>query len=481
MGRHFIAALAALLAAGLTGAWGQDSQGGLLVRAVRFYSRDSKQTRVKAFAQIPYSLFQPTNASPSAQLSFLVTFRVSDSTGKMLYQEPSWRSRVPAGLRNTDAYGVETVDFAVAPGKYRLDVTVEDSMSSNKGSAGVDLEGFADSPPASDLLLAARMRLIGSADSAQPGEFPRGKTLITAAAAVVLTPLRPKMFYLLEAYTEQPDSGNMAISVLDSVGKAVVDVPAKPVTVGAGGGVLKGQVDLSGLPPGRYTMTVSLDLAGRNTQRSAPFIMAGLDETLRREQARLVAERVTDEGYFAAMSQEELDAAKAPLVYLAENQDNLGLYDELGLSAKRRFLAEFWKRRDPDPATPANERRNAFYEAIEFANRTYREGGRRPQAGWRSDRGRIYALNGPPDDVFSRQQEGRAPPYQIWRYTRGRNRYYIFADRTGFGAYNMIASNDLRQPSMPDWRDILGWDAVVDASRYLGVDLYGEPRTDMRN
>jgi hypothetical protein len=68
---------------------------------------------------------------------------------------------------------------------------------------------------------------------------------------------------------------------------------------------------------------------------------------------------------------------------------------------------------------------------------------------------------------------GQAPPYDVWRYTRGRPRYYVFADRTGIGAYNLIQTNDLQETGIPTWREILTEDAVRDVGLFLGVDFYG--------
>ena len=244
-----------------------------------------------------------------------------------------------------------------------------------------------------------------------------------------------------------------------------------PVKVTGGGSVLKGQLDLTGLPPGDYTMLADLQLGGKTIQRSAEFSMAGLSETLARDAARRDAERTTDEGYFAAMSEAELEDAEAPLEYIAESRELSAWSSDLSTEGKRRFLTAFWKKRDPTPGTAKNERREAFYSAIEYANRAFREGGRNTVSGWRSDRGRIYAKNGAPDQVFRRQQEGRAPPYEVWSYAKGRGEYYIFADRSGFGAYTLIHSNDLKETGLPGWTDVLGGPAVDDVERFLGVEL----------
>ena len=46
---------------------------------------------------------------------------------------------------------------------------------------------------------------------------------------------------------------------------------------------------------------------------------------------------------------------------------------------RNRFIEAFWRKRDPNPATPANEFRDEHYRRIEYANsqfgrETFREG-----------------------------------------------------------------------------------------------------------
>ena len=263
---------------------------------------------------------------------------------------------------------------------------------------------------------------------------------------------------------------------MTEAGEVVVRTPPTTVGVPSGGGVLKGQMDLAGLPEGSYQMRVSLTLGDLAVERTLPFRMQGMHAALVADSIRRAAERVGDVGHFAAMGEAEVDAAKEPLDYIAESKDNLRIYHDLSLKAKRRFLAEFWQRRDPTRGTDQNEVREQFYAVIAYANQHYTEPGRRGREGWRTDRGRIFAKNGTPEDSLSRTRSGKAPPYTVWRYSSGKNRYYIFADRTGLGNYQLMHTNDLREASRGGWLDIMTEEAVVDISRWLGIDFLYESR-----
>jgi GWxTD domain-containing protein len=472
--RLMTAGLAAALGFMPTAGGARQSDSALTVRALRFYRADSKQTRVKGLVQIPLSIVTPAGSGGAG--SYRVSARVADSTGLTLFHQ-DWVNHVQSGAGEGDRSAVEIVDFAVAPGHYRFEVEVRDSVSGRQVSAAVPIDALADSSRASDLLISPEMRVPADSEAGpRPGEFRTGNNLVTAAAEVTITPLRPKVYYLLEAYSPSADKGTLSVVVADSAGSKMLQTASIPIVVAPGGSILKGQLDLTGLPPGAFTMTAEMKLQDGVVRRSGEFVMAPLGETLARDSTRRAENRVTDAGYFGEMTSTQLDLAKAPLSYIGESGELAAWNEHLSVNAKRRFLTQFWESRDPTPGTPRNERREAFYQAIDYANRTYREGGRNPVAGWRSDRGRIYAKYGAPGEVYRRQQEGRAPPYEVWSYASGKGAYYIFADRSGFGAYTLIYSNDLKEPGLPGWGELLGGPAVEDVGRFLGVDLVSAAR-----
>ena len=168
---------------------------------------------------------------------------------------------------------------------------------------------------------------------------------------------------------------------------------------------------------------------------------------------------------FEEASEDRLDSLYGPLVYLMR-QDEQGSYSMLSVRGKRDYLRRFWARRDPTPGTARNEAEQQFYARIEIANRKFREGGAAAIPGWRTDRGRIFIRNGVPDEVLSRPQPASDRPYEVWKYTTGKPRKYCFVDLTRFGNYVLVYTNDLREPSRPDWPGLLGVEAYEDVLRY---------------
>jgi len=81
-----------------------------------------------------------------------------------------------------------------------------------------------------------------------------------------------------------------------------------------------------------------------------------------------------------------------------------------------KFIEQFWLRRDPNPGTTENAFKAEHYRRIAFANQRF---GAIALAGWQTDRGRIYIMYGPPDEIESHPSgggpDGRAP-FEMWRY-----------------------------------------------------------------
>jgi GWxTD domain-containing protein len=89
------------------------------------------------------------------------------------------------------------------------------------------------------------------------------------------------------------------------------------------------------------------------------------------------------------------------------------------------FIEQFWQRRDPTPDTEENEFKEEHYRRIAYANEHFSAG----KAGWRTDRGRIYIIYGPPDQIDSHPSGGEYErpieegggetstyPFETWRY-----------------------------------------------------------------
>jgi GWxTD domain-containing protein len=90
-----------------------------------------------------------------------------------------------------------------------------------------------------------------------------------------------------------------------------------------------------------------------------------------------------------------------------------------------QFIEAFWQRRDPTPDTVENEFKEEHYRRIAYANEHFPAG----IPGWKTDRGRMYIMYGPADEIESHpsggsyqrpMEEGGGEtstfPFEQWRY-----------------------------------------------------------------
>jgi GWxTD domain-containing protein len=99
---------------------------------------------------------------------------------------------------------------------------------------------------------------------------------------------------------------------------------------------------------------------------------------------------------------------------------------------KRRFLEMFWKGRDPTPGTPRNEVLDEFSQRVRYANQQFGAG----IPGWKTDRGCIYIRYGKPDEVVRNPFNFDRPPEEIWYYYQ-KAKTYFFIDKDGFGLFEL--------------------------------------------
>jgi GWxTD domain-containing protein len=101
---------------------------------------------------------------------------------------------------------------------------------------------------------------------------------------------------------------------------------------------------------------------------------------------------------------------------------------------KRRLFEEFWRELDPTPGTLKNELMDEYYRRVEYADvnfASYREG-------WKTDRGMLYIVLGPPDDIDRRSYDLPRRPREVWYYYKI-DRVFVFIDQTGMGEYRLTS------------------------------------------
>jgi GWxTD domain-containing protein len=134
--------------------------------------------------------------------------------------------------------------------------------------------------------------------------------------------------------------------------------------------------------------------------------------------------------------------------------EELSAFKQLSNDEERdQFIEQFWLRRDPTPDTEENEFKEEHYRRIAYANEHFPAG----KPGWMTDRGRIYIVFGPPDEIEAHPSGGQynrpieegggetsTYPFETWRYryleglgSHGQEVMIEFVDTCMCGDYHM--------------------------------------------
>jgi len=117
---------------------------------------------------------------------------------------------------------------------------------------------------------------------------------------------------------------------------------------------------------------------------------------------------------------------------------------------RESFIETFWERRNPNPGDPENEFKEEYYRRIAYANEHFASG----IPGWRTDRGRIYIMYGPPNEIDNHDSGGtyQRPmeegggetstfPFEDWTYNYidgiGNNIKLEFVDPSMSGEFHL--------------------------------------------
>jgi GWxTD domain-containing protein len=254
------------------------------------------------------------------------------------------------------------------------------------------------------------------ADSLAGIADPAATTFTTSLTRRFGDPL-PHVCVRGEVYVRGALAGESAELLLRVLGREerVETTRSFTLTLAGGATAFLADVPVDSLGPGTYQVEVAADYRGQK---------ASAARELEIDASRIDIERNYE------------DYVELARYYLGDEAEVLR---GVPPGERRARWDAFWKERDPDPATPENEKLEELIARVRVAADRFAERG---GPGWGTDRGKVYIRYGEPDDVEQVPAGFNTPAYEIWRYAE-RNLTFVFADTGGFGEYVLV------QPSSP--------------------------------
>jgi GWxTD domain-containing protein len=131
----------------------------------------------------------------------------------------------------------------------------------------------------------------------------------------------------------------------------------------------------------------------------------------------------------------DIDNALDVLKYIT-TESELDSLRRGNLEERRAHLEGFWRGKGGKQETAFNEVMTEYYRRADHATRSF--GTLRQPDGFRSDRGRIYVLYGPPTST-DRMLDPVSGFHEVWTYSHLKKKF-VFVDQNKSGNYVLVSA-----------------------------------------
>jgi len=374
---------------------------------LNFLSDQPGVTRVDVFIQVPYNEVQFVLSESSFIAQYMVSISVFNEDKSKLVVEKTWNEKLEAPdfgqTTSKNNFNLSMRSFMLIPGNYTVRTSVEDKESSrNYVSENLfTVRDLSAEFAVSDILILAK----------SPVEDGSNKILPNVSHNVSVGQSGIPVF--IEMYSEKPMKLKIEYSILDDK-KKVISQSFEDQEVDSGTNRIFYTFRDTTLSLGAYSIYVAIkgidgeNLANVNKNFNSRW--AGIPSVIK-----------------------DLDKAIQQMVYIATEDELSHIKEADTKDDKVKRYLEFWKKKDPVPESDDNEIFNEYYRRIDYANKNFSH----YSEGWKTDRGMVFVILGPPNNVDRHPFDYNAKPYEVWEYY-SINRSFIFVDETGFGDYRLV-------------------------------------------
>lgn len=121
------------------------------------------------------------------------------------------------------------------------------------------------------------------------------------------------------------------------------------------------------------------------------------------------------------------------VVYIITDEERASFTRQTSDEARQHFVQQFW----------AGRNREEHYRRLTWANAHYQTASGIP--GWRTDRGHMYIVYGPPDEIEVHKSSGAKYASEAWMYHQvegsGANGIFTFVDHTGMRDFRLAPTS----------------------------------------
>ena len=377
------------------------------------FKGNEDKTRVDVFIQVPYNAVQFVKTGQGFEASYSLSVSFYDENKQNLITEKIWNEKIVAIsfelTSSPENFNLGHRSFELKPGVYSIQTSLTDNDSKNQYSSEnvYSVKSFSSTPSMSDVMLVAKKTIVD------------GNTKIIPNVSRNILSDRDDLSTFIEIYSDTARSLLTDYLILDENEIEVTNV-TKKVELNKGTTQVFNNIDSLTLNLGSYYLKVTLrDSSGKKFDYSVKSFVSRWFG---------VPHSITD-----------LEKAVDEMVYIANPEDISYINDASDRMQKAKRFVAYWIKYDSNPSDSYNPVFNEYYNRVAMANANFTT---YSLEGWRSDRGMVFIILGPPDNIERHPFEYYAKPYEIWQYYN-LNRSFLFVDNTGFGDYRLDPSTPL--------------------------------------
>ena len=421
------------------------------------FKYDADHAAIEVYYQLSYdsipNITGEQNIVPWVTRMSLVVYQYDSTFGTN-----RWVNRSEADLKS--GHGLEylgMVKFQVPTGGFRVCLSATDStFQGESDTVKIEFPVWPYHPKQTILSDIELSNAIKGSQEQQASLFYKNGLIVYPVPDKTILTSNNKLFYYLEVYhlVSSKASGDyyLGTSILndraEKIAQTVYRKYSKDIIIDAMAAF--GEVEIDTLTSGNYILTVELlDSTGRRlTSREKPFVIQKVEQVKQNN-----FEAQFENSIFALMDSVEIEKEVKTLQLIASNEIIKIIKKLDNLPAKRRFLHNYWVSQDPDQRNPRNEKYLIHHDRVRIAEESF---GSLLKKGWRTDRGRVIILYGPPDNIERFPDSIDKYPHEIWYYDSIENSVkFVFADYSGQGFFTQIFSDKQGETYNPSWESTL--------------------------
>ena len=209
-------------------------------------------------------------------------------------------------------------------------------------------------------------------------------------------------------------------------------------------------VDISNLPTGSYTINYSVINKEMQVVSNTTYTFDRSNDV---DLAINPSTQMIDPAFQASISDDSVAFYLASLIPISKSSDVKSILDILkskNSENARKYIQAFWL---VTASTKPYEDWIRYKEQVNMVEKIYKNNF---QAGFETDRGRVYLQYGPPTNVIQKEVSSAEYPYEIWQYNKigkfSNKRFIFYNPDLVNNAYRLLHSDMIGELKNQSWQ-----------------------------